>query len=162
LVGWPLVCEGVEAGGEGDGRDGVHGWRFAGWCLWVLRYVLDASRSVGVEEDWCCFVCIVALRLLRLTYTGRSPPGGFLYRSRVPPRIDGRSIANGYDMLWCYGRQYRLFWLHVCCRSCSIQRYMTCTCRRWKCGVDADVSTTMQHDPLYGLQGSYTNAREQP
>jgi hypothetical protein len=32
LVVWPLVCEGVEAGGEGDRGDWVHGCDFPG--LW--------------------------------------------------------------------------------------------------------------------------------
>jgi hypothetical protein len=85
-------------------------------------YVLDASCSVGVEGDRCCFVRVVALRLLRLTYAGRSPPGRSLCRSRVHPRADGRSRADCHDTLWCDGRRCRLFRLNVCCHSCSIGR----------------------------------------
>jgi hypothetical protein len=104
-VGWPLVCEGVEAGGEGDGGDWVHGWRFAGWWFWGLKYVLDASCSVGVEGDPAGAVLfrVVALRLLRLTYAGRSPPVGFLYRSMVHPRTERLGMeADCHSALWSY------------------------------------------------------------
>jgi hypothetical protein len=57
LVVWPLVCEGVEAGGEGYGGDGVHGGRFCcvvflGSDVYYVEFSGYRSKIDGNMNVW--------------------------------------------------------------------------------------------------------------